>query len=153
MRQWLPFALALAFLAGCGESQDGKDDAALSEEAAVIRAVDEANQTFAQGQYDRTCSHYTESVQRDLVNLIDAPSCPQAWAMIDKTMRQSLTPAQFDSVTSYGAESAEIDGDTATATYGEPPESLPSVLGVAKGTTVQLRKQGGRWLIARLPPG
>jgi hypothetical protein len=153
MRPWLPLALALMLLAGCGENQDGGDPATTSEEAAVLRAIDGASETFARGEYDRTCAHYTKSAQREIAVLVRARTCSQAWAAIDRAMRQSMTPAQFDAVTSYAAESVELDGDSATATYGEPPESAPPGLGTVEGTTVHLRKRNGRWLIASMPSG
>lgn len=153
MRPWLPLLVVPALLAGCGEGGDGGDPAASSEEAAVLRALEGANQTFARGQYAATCSHYTRSAQEDVIEMAGARSCPQAWEAIGRSIRQTLTAAQFDALTGYVAEVGETDGDAATATYGEPPESLRHIFGSIAGSTIRLRKEDGRWRIASLPAG
>ncbi len=151
MRPWLPLVAVLALLAGCGGGGDGGDPAASSEEAAVMQALMGANETFARGQYAATCSHYTPSIQEEMIAMTGAETCPEAWATIGKAIGPTLSAAQFDDLTGYVAEEVEIDGDTATATYGEPPESLRDVFGPIEGTSIELRLEDGRWRIASLP--
>ena len=66
-------------------------------------------------------------------------------------MRQLLAPAEFDALINYGLESAEIEGDTATGTYGEPPKEIEDQPNVGRGAQVKLRRAGDRWLITSLP--
>jgi hypothetical protein len=54
-------------------------------------------------------------------------------------------------LTGYLPGSVEIDGDSATATYGDPPEHLPPELATSAGAMIALESQDDRWLIASLP--
>lgn len=136
-------------IAGCGEDRDSSG----SDQAAIFQSVSAANETFAQGDYSRACSYYAAAIRRQLAAGAQVKTCPEAWAAIDAALRRSLTPSEFDALTRYGLESVEIDGDTATGTYGEPPASIDGHLGISAGATIQLRKVNGRWLIASLPVG
>ncbi|HEY8083467.1 MAG TPA: hypothetical protein VIE64_07950 [Solirubrobacterales bacterium] len=100
----------------------------------------------------RTCSYYSPAIQRELAAQTQVQTCPEAWAVIGAALRQSLTPSEFDALTSYGIESAEVEGDTPTGTYGEPPESIAELTDVVAGETIQLRRVvDDRWLITSLP--
>ena len=147
MRPLLPLMLVSFAIAGCG----GDGDSSGSDKDAIFRSVNAANEAFAQGDYSRACSHYVLAIRRQLAAGAQVKTCPEAWAAIDATLRRSLTPSEFDALTSYGLESAEVEGDTATGAYGEPPASINGRLGIRSGATIQLRKVDGRWLIASLP--
>ncbi|MEX2108183.1 MAG: hypothetical protein WD827_04770 [Solirubrobacterales bacterium] len=147
MRLLLLLLLAPIAIAGCGEDRESSS----TDEAAIFRVVDAANASFAEGDYSRTCSYYSPAIRKELAAQTQVQTCPKAWAAIDAALRKSLTPSEFDALTSYGIESAEVEGDTATGTYGEPPESIAGLTGVGAGETIQLRQVDGRWLITSLP--
>jgi hypothetical protein len=144
---WLLVFVALA-LAGCGDDSDGELPS--DDEDAVLRVIEKSNDSFAEGDYSRTCSYYSAEIQRELA--ARAGTCPQAWAGLHRALRRSLSPPELEALTDYDAESAEIDGDRATAKYGEPPEEVRHLFDAAL-VPVELHKIDGRWVITTLPAG
>jgi hypothetical protein len=142
-------ATTLLIAAGCGDDRESPS----SDEAAIFRVVDAASASFAEGDYSRTCSYYSPAIRSELAAQAQVRTCPEAWAAIHIALRQSLTPSELDALTSFGIESAEVDGDTATGTYGEPPKAIAGLTAVSAGDTIQLRRVEGRWLINSLPGG
>jgi hypothetical protein len=142
---------------GCGDESSAPNEAGNSGDRAVqvqaVRAVvDEANSSFADGDYEQTCRQYTERGQRLIIESVSATSCVDAWHAIASAMRTSMTPEQIKATTEYGVEAVRINGDTATARYGEPPAAIRD-LGIATGgEEIELRRTGGVWRINSLPP-
>jgi hypothetical protein len=147
MRPLLFLMLAPLAIAGCGEDRESPG----SDEAAIFQTVNEANASFSQGDFSRTCSYYSPAIRSEFAAQAQVQTCPEAWAAVDAPLRRSLSPSEFDALTSYGLESAEVEGSTATGTYGEPPASIEGTPGIVAGATIQLRKVDGRWLITSLP--
>jgi hypothetical protein len=143
----LALGLACLFLGGCG----GDDETVSDDAALVIETVDAASQSFARGEYAETCDHYSAAVQQQLLRQTGASSCPEAWEQIAAGLRETMTPAEIDALTTYGLESVDVDGDTAIGRYGEPPDVIRGHAGVGDGFVLELRRAGDRWVIESLP--
>lgn len=150
---------------GCGDSADTPTPApaaaqttdpsasnpSASASAQIRRVVDRSNSTFAAGQYKRTCSYYTTSMQRKTAGLVGAATCEQGWASSAGQLRASLSAAQFRAMTTYGIESVEVDGNSARAHYGPLPAVLAGIPGMKSRATLRMKRIDGHWLIASLP--
>jgi hypothetical protein len=147
----LAVAVGVAVLSLAAASCGDGGDAAVGDEAAIIETVDQANQTFAHGEYAKTCSYYSTKAQRELMRQTRAASCPKAWEAIASSLRQAFSAEELDALTSYGVESARVDGDSAVARFGKPPKALAGKVEVAAGATIRLRKIADRWVIDSLP--
>lgn len=140
--------LIAALAMGCSSDSEKRAD---PEEAAILRVVREANRSFAQGDYARTCSYYSPALRRRIATEGGARNCAAGWAAIARVARELMTPEQLDALVGYQLESAEIDGDTATGIYGEPPKAIEDQPNVREGAEIELERVGNRWLIASLP--
>jgi len=145
MRRLLLLALPALALAACGSSSTSGS----GQEAAVLEAVRQSNVTFARGDYAATCALYTERLTAEMVAAAGAGDCESLWRGTAEQMRATMSRAQVDAMTGWSPTSAKVDGDTATATYGEPPAAIAGL--AAAGQSVALRKVDGRWRIDRLP--
>ena len=117
----------------------------------MLRTVELANTSFGEGDFERTCSYYSAEIQRQLALDAEVKTCPEAWAAIDAGLRRTLSPSEFDDLIGYNAESADVEGDTATARYGEPPESIGDRLELRNGAIAELRRDGEAWVVTGLP--
>lgn len=122
-----------------------------SASAQIRRVVDRANSTFAAGQYKRTCSYYTTSMQRKTADQVGAATCEQGWATTAQQLRASVSAAQFRAMTTYGIKSVDVDGKTARAHYGPLPAVLANIPGMKSRATLRMKRIDGHWLIASLP--
>lgn len=150
----LIIAFGLSVLAGCGGDDDGGGDkppALTGEEAVVIASIREANQTLNDGDYAKTCTHYTKRIVVQLIKDTNAKDCKGAWKIVADTLRVTQTKDVRDAIGNYVPESVEIKGNRATATFGDPPEELKKLAPKAKGRTMELVKIDGKWIIATLP--
>lgn len=145
--------LSIGVLAGgCGNDSDepgGRGNTA--QEQAVRALVDEANSSFADGDYARTCRQYTERAQRYVMATTAATTCEQAWERTAALMAKTMTPAQIRATTEYGVEAVRIDGETAIATYGEPPPAIRDLPPSQEGTTIRVVRVDGTWQIDSFP--
>lgn len=150
---------------GCGDSADTPMPApaaaqttdapaanpSASASAQIRRVVARSSSTFAAGQYKRTCSYYTTSLQRKTAGLVGAATCERGWARTAEQLRTSVSAAQFRAMTTYGIESVEVAGNTARAHYGPLPAVLADIPGMTSRATLRMKRVDGRWLIAGLP--
>jgi len=146
----VPLGLVLAFGgAGCGADDERAVDPDGSYEIAAV--VDAANASFAEGDYRRTCSFYTERVRRQLVRDLGARNCVDAWRITAASLADTLTGAQRDALTSHGVDptSVTITGATAEARFRPLPAALRDVLGEALGE-ISFRRIGREWRIDSL---
>ena len=161
----LGLAAGGVIVGGCGDSADAPTPApapapvtaapaskpSASASAQIRRVVDRANSTFAAGQYKRTCSYYTTSMQRKTADQVGAATCEQGWATTAQQLRASVSAAQFRAMTTYGIKSVEVDGNTARARYGPLPAVLANIPGMKSRATLRMKRIDGHWLIASLP--
>jgi hypothetical protein len=146
-----------AFASGCGGGGggggggDAPSPAAGTPEAQIRQTVDQANSTFADGEYKRSCTFYTTAMQREIVQMLDAPNCEVAQRRAAKLLRTGVSARQFRTLTSYGIASADVHADTAVARYGALPRVLAGVPGLKTRARLRMRRVGGHWLIASLP--
>ena len=153
--------LGVALASGCGGGDGSGATSGLALPAQSARAaaaeirqvVDGANSSFAEGEYRRTCSYYTAPMQRLLTSTIGGADCPASQKRAADQLRDSVSRAQFDAITSYGIASADVDkhGRFAVAHYGELPRLLAEVPGLTSRASLRMQRIGGRWLIASLP--
>ena len=150
---------------GCGDSADTPPPApaaaqttdasasnpSASASAQIRRVVDRSSSTFAAGQYKRTCSYYTTSMQRKTADMVGAATCEQGWATTAQHLRASVSAAQFRAMTTYGIASVEVDGNSARAHYGPLPAVLAGIPGMKSRATLRMKRIDGHWLIASLP--
>jgi hypothetical protein len=137
-----------AVASGCGDDGgDVRPESAASTE--IRRAVNLANSAFAKGEYKRSCSFYTPSMQRKIAGTFDAASCERAQASAAGELRASVSPAQFRALTTYGIESVDVNGNSALAHYGPLPAVLEDLL--KPRAALRMKRIDGRWLIASLP--
>ncbi|MCA1682603.1 MAG: hypothetical protein LC685_01160 [Actinobacteria bacterium] len=137
---------------GCGKGGGGGEKPVPSTPAAQIRqAVDQANSTFAGGEYKRSCTFYTAAMQRKIVRMLDAPDCETAQERAAKLLRQGVSARQFRTLTTYGIVSADVHGATAIAHYGALPQVLHGIPGLKTRARLRMKRVRGRWLIASLP--
>lgn len=129
----------------------GGGDADASATADIKAAVDGANRTFADGDYERTCSYYTPAMRRQITTLAGARTCADAQRRTARTLRAVITPAQFDAITRYGISTVAVNGDAAMARYGPLPELLEDVPGLQGRLALRMARRDGAWLIASLP--
>ena len=89
--------LGVAFAAGCGGG--GRPAAGLPAQshaaatAEIRQVVDRANSTFAEGEYERTCSYYTEPMQRLMTSTIGGRDCASAQKHAADDLRGSISRA------------------------------------------------------------
>jgi hypothetical protein len=146
--------LVVALAGGCGDDADTSTSEArgsAAQEDAIRAVVDEANSSFAEGDYARTCRQYTRRAQRAVIASTSAETCTQAWQRVASVMRESMTDAQFKATTEYGVETVRIQGDSATAVYGDPPPEIRDLAGIEAGEQIGLRLVDGVWRIDSLP--
>lgn len=161
----LGLAAGSVIAGGCGDSADTPTPAPAavqttaapasnpraSAAAQIRRVVDRSNSTFAAGQYKRTCSYYTTSMQRKTADLVGAATCEQGWARTAEQLRTSVSAAQFRAMTTYGIESVDVNGNSARAHYGPLPAVLAGIPGMKSRATLRMKRIDGHWLIASLP--
>jgi hypothetical protein len=142
---------------GCGDSaktQSPHQASAQSDRAAsaeIRRVVDEANSTFAKGDYKRSCSFYTPTMQREIARMLGAATCERAQMSAAHQLRQLVSAAQFRALTTYGIESVAVHGNSASARYGRLPRVLADVPGLKTRALLRMKRIHRRWLIASLP--
>ncbi len=128
--------------AGCG---GGEEPGGSPEEAEA--AIEAVTADLINGDGEAACAHMTENAASLLVDSVplQARDCPDA---VDELSGQLdvLSEAQLEELRSFAPERVEVDGDSATATYGgEPPSAFPNL--PLEGATIELVHENGQWLI------
>lgn len=151
--------LGVALASGCGGGSDAKrgpaqpaqSDAAAGAE--IRQVVDDANSSFAEGEYERTCSYYTAPMQRLMTSTIGGSNCAAAQKLAADQLRGTVSKAQFDAITAYGIATVDLDkrGRFAVAHYGALPKLLAHVQGLTSHASLRMQRIAGHWLIASLP--
>jgi hypothetical protein len=136
----------VAALPGCGKNAESPADR--GRVRAVIAAADDA---FFARDWKRACGYFTTDAQLNIVSQVPVPAdnCPDALRKLSAFLSSRLNASELAAIRSYAPKEIEIDGDHATATFGNPPPGFPDV--PVQGATVGLVSQNGAWLIDGLP--
>lgn len=137
--------VCVSVLFGCG----GSDPQVKAIRATLIGA----NDAGFNGDFDRECSYYTPDVQRHFISvarrLRHVRNCSSAARLMHQQVVTVLTAKQQQEMRDFMPSRIEVQGDTATATYGDLPTFLRYVPGIQQANkSLQLVRSNGRWLIA-----